>query len=236
MLLIKFAGLERPDLTCTRNHRGAPVQLLQTNRNKASTEAMNRRLALLALWAVLMAPLAVLWWQGLAPDADIDALVVDSGNWAMAWLAIAVVMTPLARLWRPLSRLLWLRRAVGLAAFAASMAHLWLYVLAMRGFAEPGGEWALMWAEAFTPGILTGWAALLLLLPPALASNDATMRQLRRAWKPVQRLALPAAALALAHMAVVHDAFRLAMAITGIVAGLQFIRFFPATRPATRKT
>ena len=60
---------------------------------------MNRRLALLALWAVLMAPLAGLWWQTASPDTDLDALVADTGNWAMAWLALAVVMTPLAKLW-----------------------------------------------------------------------------------------------------------------------------------------
>jgi methionine sulfoxide reductase heme-binding subunit len=191
---------------------------------------MNRRLALLALWAVLMAPLAGLWWQAGRPDADLDALVADTGNWAMAWLAMAVVLTPLAKLWQPLARLLWLRRAVGLAAFAASLVHLWLYVLAMRAFAEPGGEWALIAEEALTPGILTGWIALALMLLPALASNDAAMRLLRRSWKPVQRLAWPAAAVALAHMAVVHDAFILAMAVAGIVAGLQLARFFPATR------
>lgn len=191
---------------------------------------MNRRLALLALWAVLMAPLAGLWWQATSPDADLDALVADTGNWAMAWLALAVVMTPLAKLWRPLARQLWLRRAVGLAAFAASGVHLWLYVLAMRGFAEPGGEWALIADEAATPGILTGWIALALMLLPALASSDTAMRMLRRSWKPVQRLALPAAAVALAHMAVVHDAFSLAMAVAGIVASLQLVRFFPATR------
>jgi sulfoxide reductase heme-binding subunit YedZ len=179
---------------------------------------------------VLMAPLAGLWWQATSPDADLDALVADTGNWAMAWLALAVVMTPLAKLWRPLARQLWLRRAVGLAAFAASGVHLWLYVLAMRGFAEPGGEWALIMDEAFTPGVLTGWIALALMLPPALASSDTAMRLLRRSWKPVQRLALPAAAVALAHMAVVHDAFSLAMAVAGIVASLQLVRFFPATR------
>lgn len=191
---------------------------------------MNRRLALLALWAALMAPLAGLWWQAGGADADLDALVADSGNWAMAWLAAAVVMTPLARAWRSLARLLWLRRAVGLAAFAATCVHLWLYVLAMRSFAEPGGEWALIADEALTPGILTGWIGLALMLLPALASNDAAMRVLRRGWKPVQRLALPAAAVALAHMAIVHDAFSLAMAVGGIVAGLQVVRFFPATR------
>uniref|UniRef100_UPI0038B5827B hypothetical protein n=1 Tax=Sandarakinorhabdus rubra TaxID=2672568 RepID=UPI0038B5827B len=71
-----------------------------------------------------------------------------------------------------------------------------------------------------------------LLLPPALASNDAAMRVLRRAWKPVQRLALPAAGVALLHMAVVHDAMRLALAVAAIVGGLQIVRFFPVTRKA----
>lgn len=193
---------------------------------------MNRRVALMALWAVLMAPLAVAWGQAGAADADVDALVAASGNWAMAWLGLAVVMAPLALLWRPLARRLWLRRAVGLAAFGAAGVHLWLYVLAMRGFAEPGGEWALIADEAFTPGILTGWAALALLLPPALASNDAAMRRLRRAWKPVQRLAWPAATLALVHMAVVHDGLAWALAVAGLAGGLQLVRFFPASRKA----
>lgn len=190
---------------------------------------MKRRTALLALWAVLMLPFLRLLAQ---PGDDPDAAVAASGNWAMAWLALAVVMTPLAQLWRPLGRLLWLRRAVGLAAFAGSAVHLWLYVEAMRSFAEPGGEWALMADEAFTPGIVTGWMALALLLLPALASNDAAMRLLRRAWKPVQRLALPAAALALAHMAVVHDGFSLALALAAIVGGLQLVRIFPSKRKA----
>jgi sulfoxide reductase heme-binding subunit YedZ len=205
--------------------------MLQIIRNKPRQSGMNRRVALLALWAVLMAPLALLWRQAVAAD-DPDALVAASGNWAMAWLAMAVVMTPLARAWRPLARLLWLRRAMGLAAFGASGVHLWLYVLAMRGFAEPGGEWALMAEEAFTPGILTGWAALALMLPPALASHDAAMRLLRRAWKPVQRLALAAAVLALVHMAVVHDGMAWALAVAGVVGGLQLVRFFPVNRKA----
>jgi sulfoxide reductase heme-binding subunit YedZ len=193
---------------------------------------MKRRVALLALWAVLMAPLAGPWSTAYSPDADLDAAVAASGNWAMAWLALAVVMTPLAGVWRGLARWLWLRRAVGLAAFGATLVHLALYLLAMRAYAEPGGVGALVWAEAFSPGILTGWIALALMLPPALASSDAAMRALRRAWKPVQRLGLPAAGVALLHMAVVHDALMLALAVAGVVGGLQLVRFFPATRKA----
>lgn len=185
---------------------------------------MKRRAVLMALWAVLMAPFLVLVVQILSPETDPDAVVAASGDWAMAWLALAVVMTPLARVWPALRSRLWLRRAVGLAAFGGSAAHLIFYVLAMRSFAEPGGLWALIADEALTPGILTGWLALALLLPPALASNDAAMRMLRAAWKPVQRLAWPAAVLALIHMAVVHDAFTLALAVGGIIASLQLAR------------
>lgn len=179
-----------------------------------------------------MAPLALLWAQASSADADLDALVAASGNWAIAFLALAVVMSPLTSLWRGLARRLWLRRAVGLAAFGASAVHLWLYVLAMRSFADAGGEWALIADEAFTPGILTGWIALALMLPPALASNDAAMRSLRRAWKPVQRLALPAAAIGLVHMAVVHDGLAWALVVGAAVGALQLVRFFPATRKA----
>lgn len=195
---------------------------------------MKRRVVLWALWAVLLAPLAWLWWQAGAPDADIDALVAASGNWAMAWLAIAVVLTPLARLWRPLQHWLWLRRAVGLAAAGASAVHLGIYVLAMRGYAEPGGHWTLIGDEAFTPGMLTGWAALALLLPPALTSTNAAMQRLRAGWKRVQRLAWPAAALALAHMAVVHDANIAAVILAASVAVLQLARViqFRSTRRA----
>lgn len=193
---------------------------------------MTRQAALAALWAALMAPLLLVAVTASAGDADHDALVAASGNWAVAWLALALVMTPLAGLWRGLARWLWLRRAVGLAAFAASLVHLWLYVLAMRGFAGPGGEWALMADEALTPGILTGWIALALLLPPALASNDAAMRRLGALWKRVQRLAWPAAVAGFVHMAVVHDGLAWAMAVAAVVAGLQLVRFFPATRKA----
>lgn len=177
-----------------------------------------------------MAPLALLWWQAWSPDTDLDAAVAASGNWAMAWLALAVALTPLARLWRPFAARLWLRRAVGLAAFAASLVHLGLYLLVMQDYAEPGGVGALVWAEALTPGILTGWIAMALMLPPALASNDAAMRALRQAWKPVQRLAQPAAVIALLHMAVVHDGLVLALLVAALVGGLQLVRFFPATR------
>jgi sulfoxide reductase heme-binding subunit YedZ len=193
---------------------------------------MSRRASLWLLWAALMAPLGLLWWQARSPDADIDAAVAATGNWAIAWLVLAVVLTPLARLLPALRPALWLRRSVGLAGFGASLVHLWLYVMGMAAYAEPGGNWALIAAEAFTPGILTGWLALILLLPPALASNDAALRSLRRAWKPVQRLAWPAAVLALLHMAVVHDGLMLALAVAGAAAALQLIRFFPATRKA----
>lgn len=191
---------------------------------------MTRRTILIALWATLMAPFGALL---LRSGADPDAQVAATGYWAMAWLALAVVMTPLARIWPGLTRWLWLRRAVGLAAFAGSAVHLWCYVAAMRGFAEPGGEWALIAAEALTPGILTGWIALTLLLPPAIASNDAMMRRLRTAWKPVQRLAWPAAAVAIVHLAVVHDGFSTALAVAAVIGAVQAARFFPVR--STRK-
>jgi sulfoxide reductase heme-binding subunit YedZ len=184
------------------------------------------------LWAALMAPLLLVAVAAGAADADRDAQVAASGNWAMAWLALALVMTPAARLWPPLFAMLWLRRAVGLAAAAASLVHLALYAHAMAAYAEPGGLMALIGDEAATPGMFTGWAALVLLVPPALASRDAMMRRLGALWKRVQRLAWPAAGLALLHMAVVHDGRGSALAVAALVLGVQLVRFFPARRKA----
>jgi len=55
------------------------------------------------------------------------------------------------------------------------------------------------------PGIWTGWAAMVLMLPLALTSNDLAMRWLKAGWKRVQRLVYPSAVLVLLHWVWVHN-------------------------------
>lgn len=170
------------------------------------------------LWLALAAPSAWLLWAAQSPSADLDALTAVSGQVAAVLLVAAMASTGAARwLRRPLS-LIRHRRALGLAAFGTSAVHLLLYALAM-------GALAPMLAELDAPGIWTGWAALLLLLPLALTSTDRAMRGLGRGWKRLQRLAWPAVLLALAHSWIVHDGQRLALILSAVLVLSLTLRF-----------
>ncbi len=93
---------------------------------------------------------------------------------------------------------------MGVAAFVYALLHLFFYALDM-------GELAAIIDEMALPAIWTGWAALALMLPMALTSNQAAMRALKRAWKRVQRLAYPAAVLTLLHWLWIHDGAAVAL-------------------------
>jgi methionine sulfoxide reductase heme-binding subunit len=84
------------------------------------------------------------------------------------------------------------RRHIGVAAFLYAVLHLVFYVIDMENVHD-------MLAEIGAPGIWTGWLAFILMLLPALASNNAAMRLLRRNWKRVQQLAYAVALITLAH-------------------------------------
>ena len=159
------------------------------------------------LWALLSAPALV--WLIEARDLagfDLEALLQPTGELSARLLILALMLTPLARLFPRVYVTAWLvrrRRAIGVAAFGYAVLHTLFYVLAMGSIAD-------MAAEFSAPGIWTGWAALLLMLPLALTSNDAAMRWLRAGWKRLQRLAYPVAILTLAHWVLVHDSWQVA--------------------------
>lgn len=154
------------------------------------------------LWAVLTVPAgAALYRFATEPGIWPGDLLHTTGEWSARFIIIALMLTPLAQLFPASAAINWLirhRRAFGVAGFAYAVLHLVFYVLDMETVAA-------MLAEIGAPAIWTGWLALVCLLPPAIASNKAAMRALRRNWKRVQRLVYPAAVLTLAHWVLVHD-------------------------------
>jgi sulfoxide reductase heme-binding subunit YedZ len=178
------------------------------------------------LWLLLALPSLVLLAGLRQPDADLDLLTAESGEWAARLLVAALLVTPVVRLVPRLGGLRRHRRAIGLAAFGTSFVHLGFYLASM-------GALDVVLAEFTAPGIWTGWAALALLVPLALTSNDAAMRRLGSNWKRLQRLAYPAAVLTLAHMVLVHDGLRDALLLGVPLLTLQLTRFTP--RPTARK-
>ena len=181
------------------------------------------------LWALLAVPSLPMLVAALTPGADLEELLHPTGEWSARMIIFALMLTPLARL-LPNSRVVrWLmarRRAFGVAAFGYAAFHAIFYVLAMGNLDD-------MLAELGATGIWTGWAALLVMLPLALTSNDAAMRALRVGWKRLQRLAYAAAVLTLVHWLTVHDGVGAALAHFAPLASLQIYRLI---RPMVRST
>ena len=152
------------------------------------------------LWALLAVPAAHLLYRFIAEDLWPDELVGPAGLWSARLIILALMLTPLSLLLPHARWVAWLarrRRPFGVAAFAYALLHVAFYVAEMETRAN-------MLAALWALGIWTGWAALLLLLPLALTSNDASVRALKRGWKRLHRLAYPAALLVLIHWIVVH--------------------------------
>lgn len=175
----------------------------------------------LLVWLILSLPLAAaLVLYALTPDAWPGDLLHPTGEWSARFIILALMVTPLRQLW-PQSRavrfLAHHRRAFGVAAFLYALAHTVAYMLDMGSLAD-------MLAELGAPAIWTGWAALLILVPLGLTSNDAAMRTLRSGWKRLQRLAYPAAVLTLLHWALVHDGLAAALVHFVPLAFLQALR------------
>ena len=177
--------------------------------------------AKMMLWAVLAVPAVLVMRHCLmTPDMWPGDLLVPTGEWSARMIIVALMLTPLGQLFPANRAVRWLirhRRAFGVAAFGYALLHLLFYVLDMESIAA-------MVAEIGAPGIWTGWLALLCMVPPALASNDATMRLLRRNWKRIQRLAYPAAILTLAHWVLVHDGMASALVQFAPLMLLQALR------------
>jgi sulfoxide reductase heme-binding subunit YedZ len=173
------------------------------------------------LWILLAVPGAVLlagWATN--PDAWAADLVPPTGEWSARLIIAALMLTPLSMLLPGQAWVKWLlrhRRAIGVAAFGYALLHLAFYVLDMQNLGD-------ILAEIVAPGIWTGWAAFLCLLPMALTSNDAAMRALKAGWKRLQRLAYPAALLTLAHWMLVHDGLASALISFAPLAALELYR------------
>lgn len=152
-------------------------------------------------WLVLSIPAILLVLGYAAGDIIAMDMLHPTGEFSARFLIIALMITPLSVLFGRRRWIVWLlkrRRSFGLASFGYAVLHLVYYIIDMELLDA-------MLAELWAPGIWTGWAALIVFVPLALTSNDASMRFLRSSWKRLQRLAYGAALLTLAHWLLIHD-------------------------------
>ena len=151
------------------------------------------------VWIVLTAPLGVITYLYLTGGWFYGEYLHATGDWSAKLLILALAITPLRRR-LPKSRLLgWLlgqRRYIGLAAFGYAFAHLLAYLLRAESVAP-------ILREAWQPGMLTGWVAIMIFVPLALTSNDASVARMGRRWKRLHRLVYIAALLTFVHWVLV---------------------------------
>ena len=185
-------------------------------------------------WSALALPALVLGIQwAREPDPWLADYIAATGLWSARLLIVALCLTPLQQLLghrRWLAFLLRHRRAIGVAAFLYTLAHIALYAIDMVDLAAIADE-------ASAPAMVAGWLAAAAMLIPALLSTDTAMRQFGAGWKRLQRFAYPAAILTLIHWALVHDGMGEALLHLAPLAILQFLRLARPilTTPKQRK-
>lgn len=155
-----------------------------------------------AFWALLSLP-AIPMLAGLNSGGSdaVHSLLHPTGEFAARFMIVAMMITPLAMLFKNRQWPRWLlrrRRYLGVAAFSYAALHTALYLI-------DTGLIAFSFAEFSNLYIWTGWIAFLIFLPLAITSTDGWVRKLGKNWKTLQRFIYAAAVLALVHWAALHE-------------------------------
>jgi sulfoxide reductase heme-binding subunit YedZ len=156
----------------------------------------------LILWVVLSIPGAMILPGLLDGDAQaFHRLLHPTGEWAARFMILGMMASGLMLLFKGRVWPRWLlhhRRDIEVAAFLYAALHTLVYVI------DRGSLERVLAALPHTD-IWTGWLAMLLFVPLAVTSNNASQRWLHAGWKVMQRLAYPAAVLVLLHWAALHN-------------------------------
>lgn len=154
---------------------------------------------ILALIPVLSMGLGV--WQDSLGANPIEAVTRSSGDWALRFLLLTLLLSTLRRLigWTQGIRL---RRMLGLFTFFYACIHLILYLWLDQFF-----DWGGIWRDILKrPFITVGMLAFLLLIPLAVTSPKSMLRRLGKRWKTLHTLIYPLSMLAVLHFWWMKDA------------------------------
>ena len=160
------------------------------------TAAHIKRLKLFIFVAALV-PLLRLIERGVHDNLSanpLEFITRATGDWAIYFLCLTLLITPLRRL-TGLNWLLRLRRLLGLYVFFYAVLHFLCFLWFDHFFdLEEMGKDILK-----RPFIAVGFTAFVLLVPLAATSNDRMMRQLGRWWGRLHCLIYAVALLAVLH-------------------------------------
>lgn len=193
---------------------------------------VNRILRPVPAWPVyVVGAVLPLWltWRAVQGGLGVDPVKTIEhtlGLWALKLILATLAVTPLRRFAG--INLIRYRRAIGVVAFLYVVLHLLAWLVLDMG---------LLWAQALgdivkRPYVTLGMAALVLMTPLALTSNDWSVRRLGAAgWRKLHRLTYPAAVLGAVHYLWLVKTWQPApLAYLAAVAALLAVRLIPRGR------
>ena len=177
-------------------------------------------------------PLVILAWgysQGRFSIDPVRQITSRTGKTALNLLVLSLACTPISTIFG-FRRILRVRRALGLYAFAYVGLHFLIFVGWDYGF-----EIGLLVPAVFQqPFVLAGFAALLILLPLALTSTQGWRRRLGKYWRRLHQLFYLAGVLAVVHLLWLSKDPRVPLRYAAIVALLLIVRIPHVRRSLSR--
>jgi sulfoxide reductase heme-binding subunit YedZ len=164
---------------------------------KAPTNKQISYLVKPALFLLCMLPFLLLATNAINNNLGtnpVETITHETGLWALRFLLITLVITPL----RYLSKMHWLiklRRMLGLFTFFYAVLHVLTYVWFDQFF-----DWMEILVDIpKRPFITIGFVSFLLLLPLALTSTNAMQRRLKKKWQALHKLVYVIPVLVVVH-------------------------------------
>lgn len=147
--------------------------------------------------AALAAPALWIGWRyatGTLSAKPIDAAILETGTWSVRFLLATLAVSPL-RYVTGQTRLIPLRRLLGLGALAYGLVHLLLYVILQKW-----NLWTVASEIVLRFYLTIGFVSLAAMTALGATSFDGTIRRLGSArWNRLHRLVFPLTVLALLH-------------------------------------
>ena len=167
-------------------------------------DSINKALRRVPVWVIYvlgLIPAGLVIWQAINAIDPVRAIEWGLGLWAVRLLIATLFVSPLR--WAGLN-LLRFRRQLGLVAFAYVLLHFtsWLTI-------DMGLRWGQILPDLVKRWyIIVGMAALLMLIPVAVTSNNRSIRWLgAQRWNRLHRLTYPAVILAVVHFMMVGKVY-----------------------------
>lgn len=185
-------------------------------------DQLNKALRRVPTWTIYLLgllPAGLVAWQAATAIDPVKAIEWGTGLWAVRLLIATLFVSPLR--WAGLN-LLRFRRQLGLVAFAYVVLHFasWLTI-------DMGLRWSQILPDLVKRWyIVVGMAALLMLTPLAVTSNNTAIRRLGALrWNRLHRLAYPATVLAVVHFMMVGKVYTAeVLTYAAILAALLSVR------------